>query len=55
MKTGKLKEVGSKVGKAKGSASTSMHAAAHKRAGGPKKNNMISANSALKRFTGRGK
>lgn len=55
MKTGKLKETGSKVGKARGSASTSTHAAAHKSPGGPKKNNMISANGALKRYTGRGK
>jgi hypothetical protein len=55
MKTGKLKEVGSKVGSSRGSASTSNHAGAHKSAGGPKKNNMISANAALKRYTGRGK
>lgn len=51
----KLKETGSKVGKSRGSASTSNHAGAHKSAGGPKRNNMVAANSALKRYTGRGK
>jgi hypothetical protein len=45
----KLRDAASLVGKAKGTGPRGTKGGAHKRPGGPKKNNMVSANSSKKR------